>query len=352
MTPKRRLQVFISSTYKDLIEERQAAVEAILTAEHIPAGMELFTAEDKSQMEVIKMWIEESDVYVLILGARYGSIEPESGKSYTHLEYDYARELGKEIFSVVIDEKIEGKLPSDFVEHDKDKKELLQKFRGEVCSKIVRFWVDTKDIKIAIYESIRKIEKKSNLKGWVKGNNELVADTFEQITELTKNLNRKEKKLSKLQKENKQFHERQFFNGVSFETIVKLLKYEEIEDEDLIQELHLTLIAKQFGEESPNYLHYFWKNKDKLTVGYDISDIYYDADRYTEVEDEIHTEIKNEIVEKEELKILSKLEVFKLVKFDNPSNNAQYRFTDIGYRFHVRLIEANWKQYKIDVNTK
>ena len=44
---RKRLQVFVSSTYTDLKEERQAAVEAILTAGQIPAGMELFTAGDE-----------------------------------------------------------------------------------------------------------------------------------------------------------------------------------------------------------------------------------------------------------------------------------------------------------------
>lgn len=50
---KKKLQVFVSSTYKDLIDERQAAVEAILNEEHIPAGMELFKG-GKSQLETIK----------------------------------------------------------------------------------------------------------------------------------------------------------------------------------------------------------------------------------------------------------------------------------------------------------
>ena len=45
----KKLQVFVSSTYTDLIEERQAAVEAILDAGHIPAGMELFKAGNESQ---------------------------------------------------------------------------------------------------------------------------------------------------------------------------------------------------------------------------------------------------------------------------------------------------------------
>jgi hypothetical protein len=87
MAQKRKLQVFVSSTYIDLREERQAAVEAILLAGHIPAGMELFAAGDQSQMQVIKQWIDESDVYLLILGGRYGSIEATSQKSYIHFHY-------------------------------------------------------------------------------------------------------------------------------------------------------------------------------------------------------------------------------------------------------------------------
>ena len=64
---KKRLQVFVSSTFTDLRDERQAAVEAILAAGHIPAGMELFAAGNESQMEAIQQWIDESDVYLLIL---------------------------------------------------------------------------------------------------------------------------------------------------------------------------------------------------------------------------------------------------------------------------------------------
>ena len=86
----KKLQVFVSSTYTDLKEERQAAVEAILDAGHIPAGMELFKAGNESQLKTIYKWIDESDVYMLILGGRYGSIKSKSGKSYTQLEYEYA----------------------------------------------------------------------------------------------------------------------------------------------------------------------------------------------------------------------------------------------------------------------
>jgi len=100
--PNKKFQIFVSSTYEDLVVERQAIVEAILMAGHIPAGMELFTAGDKSQLEVIRQWIKDSDVFMVILGGRYGSIEEGSGKSYVHLEYEYALEEGKPIFAAVM----------------------------------------------------------------------------------------------------------------------------------------------------------------------------------------------------------------------------------------------------------
>src|SRR4051812_29297537 len=102
---RRKLQVFVSSTYLDLQLERQAAVEAILKAGHIPAGMELFAAGDESQLETIKRWIDESDVFMLILGARYGSLEPKTAISYVELEYDYALNREMPIFAVVISEE-------------------------------------------------------------------------------------------------------------------------------------------------------------------------------------------------------------------------------------------------------
>ncbi len=64
----KKMQVFVSSTYLDLKAERQSAVDAILKAGHIPAGMELFAAGDESQLETIKKWIDNSDIFMLILG--------------------------------------------------------------------------------------------------------------------------------------------------------------------------------------------------------------------------------------------------------------------------------------------
>ncbi|HEY2898971.1 MAG TPA: DUF4062 domain-containing protein [Polyangia bacterium] len=168
---KRKLQIFVSSTYRDLLAERQAAVEAILRAGHIPAGMELFAAGDKSQLETICRWIDESDVYMLILGSRYGSLDPASGRSYTQLEYEYALATGKRSFAVVlsdaaIDQKVQASGRS--VIEDSCPKELIA-FRSVVTSKICRMVDDYKDIKLAIHETLLEFLREYSFDGWVSG---------------------------------------------------------------------------------------------------------------------------------------------------------------------------------------
>ena len=89
----KRYQVFVSSTFRDLADERLAVFRQLQKMNHIPAGMEIFTAMDKRQLEYIKRVIDRSDYYVLIIGARYGSVT-DDGISFTEAEYDYAVEKG------------------------------------------------------------------------------------------------------------------------------------------------------------------------------------------------------------------------------------------------------------------
>lgn len=88
----KKFQVFISSTYIDLIEERRKVLDVLLMADCIPAGMEAFVATDNEQFEVIKKVIDLCDYYVLIIGQRYGSINESTGISYTEMEYEYAKQ--------------------------------------------------------------------------------------------------------------------------------------------------------------------------------------------------------------------------------------------------------------------
>jgi hypothetical protein len=189
----RKLQVFVSSTFEDLKPERQAAVEAILEAGHIPAGMELFTAGDESQLDTIKTWIGNSDVFVLLLGGRYGSIEPKSQKSYVQLEYEFALELSKPAFAVVVtEEALDAKTKTigrGAIEQTNG--QLLQQFRSAVLSKTSRFFADTKDIKIAIHQKLAELAQRKDLVGWIRGDqasNEKLASELAALSEENRSL--------------------------------------------------------------------------------------------------------------------------------------------------------------------
>lgn len=181
-----KLQVFVSSTFQDLIKDRQAAVEAILKAGHFPAGMELFTAGDKSQWEVIQRWIADSDVYMLILAGRYGAVEPSSGLSYTELEYDFAVASGKPHFAVVISEDA---LEARVKEHgtavlEKDNPDRLRAFRQKVLGKMSSFFSDHKDVKLSVLETLPQLAAEYELKGWVRASE--IPDTKALADELSK----------------------------------------------------------------------------------------------------------------------------------------------------------------------
>ena len=53
-------------------KQSYTAVETLLASNNIPVGMELFKAENNSQWETIKKWINDSDIYMLILDGRDG----------------------------------------------------------------------------------------------------------------------------------------------------------------------------------------------------------------------------------------------------------------------------------------
>jgi hypothetical protein len=170
---KKRLQVFVSSTYLDLKDERQSAVKAILEAGHIPAGMELFTSGDESQLEVIKQWIDASDVYLLILGGRYGSVEENSQKSYTHIEYEYAMSLKKPLFACVmkdeyLDEKIRNSGFSNKDIYETNNQDKFKAFKILVMSKVVAQCNSFIEIENAVLKKMNEFERNTDLIGWIR----------------------------------------------------------------------------------------------------------------------------------------------------------------------------------------
>lgn len=169
---ERKLQFFISSTYQDLISERERAIKVILKYGHIPAGMELFQPGNEPSKEVIKNWIDESDAYILILGYRYGSIDSQSELSFTHWEYSYAVESGKDLFCVLlnnddvtIQKRIANSSYSLAVEQNYPQK--YTDFRHQVSSNHqCNFFSTLDELEVALTSGIHALDRRIEKGGW------------------------------------------------------------------------------------------------------------------------------------------------------------------------------------------
>ncbi|MCJ8318736.1 MAG: DUF4062 domain-containing protein [Colwellia sp.] len=159
-------QVFVSSTYKDLIEERREVIHALLELDCIPAGMELFPATDEDAWSLIKEIIDNCDYYILIIAGKYGSISPE-GIGYTEMEFDYAIETNKPILSFIFDEL--DNLPSSKVEKTELAQSRLNKFRDKAQKKHCKFWRTAHDLGGKVSRSLVQLKKKHPSDGWVPG---------------------------------------------------------------------------------------------------------------------------------------------------------------------------------------
>ena len=190
---KTKYQVFISSTYSDLTQERKQVLDVLLMADCIPAGMESFVATDDEQFNVIKKVIDLCDYYILILGKRYGSINDTTGLSYTEMEYNYAIDKGIPVLVFAIDDSVE--LESDKVENDDIKKGKLAEFKSRAMrNRLANVWRDTSDLMGKVAISIMKAKSEINRPGWHRGSDIEREQLQREIIELKKeNIELKEK---------------------------------------------------------------------------------------------------------------------------------------------------------------
>jgi len=163
---ERKHQVFVSSTYKDLIEERKQVIQALLELDCIPSGMELFPATDEDAWSLIKEVIDECDYYVVIIAGLYGSTNSD-GISFTELEYDYAVSIKKPIISFLHNDL--GNLPSKKTEKSEKKQEKLKIFREKAEIKHCKYWSTPEDLGGKVSRSLIQLRKKHPSDGWVPG---------------------------------------------------------------------------------------------------------------------------------------------------------------------------------------
>lgn len=160
----KRYQIFISSTYKDLIVERQKVTQAILKLYHFPIGMEMFHADNEEQWSQIKNTIDMSDYYVLIIGRYCGTLIESEGISYTEKEYNYAISKGIPVLSFLISE--EAKKESYGVETGKQQK-ALKKFIKKVKKLPCEFWNTPDELAYQVASTLSIKFCENNRNGWM-----------------------------------------------------------------------------------------------------------------------------------------------------------------------------------------
>src|SRR6266581_2212793 len=133
-----RHQVFVSSTFGDLQEERREVIDGLLELDCFPCGMEYFPADNDEVWQVIQRLIDGCDYYVLIVAGRYGSTAKD-GISFTQKEYEFAAA------------KTEEKASS---------KKKLQEFRQLLCdTRLCKFYDSPSDLRAKVVSGLISAKK-------------------------------------------------------------------------------------------------------------------------------------------------------------------------------------------------
>jgi hypothetical protein len=170
---EKRYQVFVSSTFNDLFEERNQVSQTIMKCGCFPAGMELFPAIDDSQFEFIKQIVDESDYYILIIGGRYGSVS-EDGISYTEKEFDYAIE--KKIPVLVFLHANPEEIPLGKSERGDIQIAKLNNFRIKAASgRLVKFFKNADSLAKEVATSLPLTIKLHPGRGWIRAEPEALS---------------------------------------------------------------------------------------------------------------------------------------------------------------------------------
>src|SRR5262249_56068756 len=109
-------QVFVSHTSDMAVfpEGRsfvRAALDGVVRAGMAPVDMGYFAARDEQPAEYCRERVRQCDVYLAVVGFRYGSVVPGEAISYTELEFTEAGAAGLPRLVFLLDEAAAG--PAD-----------------------------------------------------------------------------------------------------------------------------------------------------------------------------------------------------------------------------------------------
>ena len=127
------MNVFVSSTYRDLSNHREILRLALETSGHHFRGMEHFAAQQNPPLDACLQELESCDLYVGIIGRLYGSCPPRRVLSYTELEYNKARQLN--MYQIILVIGNDAQLNFSQIEQDPAKMQRLNRFRERILER-------------------------------------------------------------------------------------------------------------------------------------------------------------------------------------------------------------------------
>lgn len=177
-----KYQVFISSTFRDLEDERRIVIEQILNLGHIPVGMELFQAGNETQWAYIQKRILACDYYIVIVAERYGCEGPD-GKSFTQMEYEFAIENDVPVAAFLLHEEARKAWPSDRVEFEK--RDKIGNFRSLCESRMAKFWKNADSLGAMVVTTLVEMFNTYPRIGWVRANSVAAEAALNELSKLS-----------------------------------------------------------------------------------------------------------------------------------------------------------------------
>lgn len=172
MIELRKYSVFISSVYTEFIDERREVINAILQNGDLPICMEMFNSRAGRSTDILRRYIADCDYFVLLIGDKYGDIEPQNQVSYTEYEYNIAIELGLK--------------PIVFLKQSINRTEETKSFVERIQKNNIGLWKNwstVSDLITSVITSLKEAEKNDPRDGWVRGGIYVESCSSEQYTD-------------------------------------------------------------------------------------------------------------------------------------------------------------------------
>ena len=160
-------KVYISSTYGDLINYREAAYRALRRLGHDAIAMEDYVATDQRPLAKCLDDVAGVDAYIGIFAWRYGYIPDEGnpeGKSITELEYRQAQKHQKPCFIFLLQKDAKWSLEqTDVFTEAGERGERINKLRQELGeTKLVSFFKSPDNLASLVSAAVARWERENN----------------------------------------------------------------------------------------------------------------------------------------------------------------------------------------------